>query len=153
MIHYTSSAAAMCAILQNSTHSKHKKHKIACCSCDLVLLHLHEQGYLDTKRSRMDHILDGSFCYWDHDGEPLHASAAALSNGGMGLPDGYIKGKGIAPMTIDIDSSSDEEDDEVGANGSSSSSSSSGQRAPQGQQQQQRRQQQHGVRGIDVRKQ
>eukprot|EP00798_Chlamydomonas_sp_ICE-L_P004529 gene4529-14695_t len=33
------------------------------------------QGYLDTKQDRMGHLLDetlldGSWCYWNHDGEP-----------------------------------------------------------------------------------
>jgi hypothetical protein len=28
------------------------------------------QGYLQAKAQRMEHMLDGSFCFWDHDGEP-----------------------------------------------------------------------------------
>eukprot|EP01025_Chloroclados_australasicus_P066133 TRINITY_DN904_c0_g2_i1.p2 TRINITY_DN904_c0_g2~~TRINITY_DN904_c0_g2_i1.p2 ORF type:complete len:346 (-),score=39.67 TRINITY_DN904_c0_g2_i1:581-1618(-) len=30
----------------------------------------YNQGYLDAKRTRMDHQLDGSFCWWNHEGEP-----------------------------------------------------------------------------------
>ena len=28
------------------------------------------QGYLATKQERMMHELDGSYCFWNHDGEP-----------------------------------------------------------------------------------
>lgn len=44
------------------------------------------QGYLEAKRDRMDHLLDGSWCYWNHDGEPTQPTASAYSRGGMGLP-------------------------------------------------------------------
>jgi hypothetical protein len=46
------------------------------------------KGYLEAKKERMDHLLDGSWCYWNHDGEPGQPSAAAFSKGGMGLPEG-----------------------------------------------------------------
>lgn len=29
------------------------------------------EGYLAVKASRMDHVLDGDFCHWNHDGEPM----------------------------------------------------------------------------------
>lgn len=50
------------------------------------------QGYLDTKRDRMDHLLDGSWCYWNHDGEPRAQPrvAADSQSGGMGLPNGVL---------------------------------------------------------------
>ncbi len=44
------------------------------------------KGYLEAKRERMDHLLDGSWCYWNHDGEPV-----AFSKGGMGLPEQGFK--------------------------------------------------------------
>ncbi len=46
------------------------------------------KGYLEAKKERMDHLLDGSWCYWNHDGEPVQPSASAYSKGGMGLPEG-----------------------------------------------------------------
>eukprot|EP01026_Neomeris_dumetosa_P016104 TRINITY_DN1611_c0_g1_i1.p2 TRINITY_DN1611_c0_g1~~TRINITY_DN1611_c0_g1_i1.p2 ORF type:complete len:191 (+),score=37.30 TRINITY_DN1611_c0_g1_i1:306-878(+) len=36
----------------------------------LVIPGKYNQGYLDAKRTRMDHQLDGSFCWWNHEGEP-----------------------------------------------------------------------------------
>ena len=54
---------------------------------------LSSQGYLDTKRDRMAHMmkeeepLDGQFCFWDHDGEPRVPSISdAATAGGMGVP-------------------------------------------------------------------
>ena len=44
------------------------------------------QGYLEVKAQRMDHLLDGSWCYWNHDGEPTQPSAAAFSKGGRQPP-------------------------------------------------------------------
>uniref|UniRef100_A0A383V446 Uncharacterized protein n=1 Tax=Tetradesmus obliquus TaxID=3088 RepID=A0A383V446_TETOB len=85
-----------------------------------------EQGYLTAKRERMDHLLDGSWCYWNHDGEPSQPSSAALSEGGMGLPQGLQDAKGsssspaLASHTVAMD-----EDDDGGDDSSSSSSSSS----------------------------
>ncbi|KAK9804271.1 hypothetical protein WJX72_004231 [[Myrmecia] bisecta] len=38
------------------------------------------RGYLATKQSRMQHVMDGSYCYWNHDGEPLTPSAGAFSS-------------------------------------------------------------------------
>jgi len=62
----------------------------------------HNAGYLDTKRARMDHLLgsrdgsmdagdeggelDGSFCFWNHDGEPSQPTSTVHSAGGLGLP-------------------------------------------------------------------
>lgn len=46
----------------------------------IVKAQKHNLGYLSTKRSRMRHILapesdlDGSYCIWNHDGEPLQAA-------------------------------------------------------------------------------
>ncbi|WIA09928.1 hypothetical protein OEZ85_010142 [Tetradesmus obliquus] len=86
----------------------------------------HNQGYLSAKRERMDHLLDGSWCYWNHDGEPSQPSSAALSEGGMGLPQGLQDAKGsssspaLASHTVAMD-----EDDDGGDDSSSSSSSSS----------------------------
>jgi hypothetical protein len=40
----------------------------------------------------MDHLLDGSWCYWNHDGEPTQPSATAHSQGGMDLPQGLKRG-------------------------------------------------------------
>lgn len=78
------------------------------------------QGYLAAKRQRMDHLLDGSWCYWNHDGEPTQPSAVAHSEGGMGLPAGMQAAKAnstspaLASHTVQMD---EDEDD-----GSSSSS-------------------------------
>lgn len=46
------------------------------------------QGYLQAKQNRMDHLLEGQFCWWNHSGEPTQPTAAALARGGMGLPAG-----------------------------------------------------------------
>lgn len=46
----------------------------------------YNKGYLEAKAQRMDHLLDGSWCYWNHDGEPTQPTAVAYSKGGMGLP-------------------------------------------------------------------
>ena len=46
----------------------------------IVRAQKHNLGYLSTKRLRMKHMLDreadlnGDFCYWNHDGEPLRSS-------------------------------------------------------------------------------
>ena len=29
------------------------------------------ESYLAVKAARMDHVLEGDFCYWNHDGEPV----------------------------------------------------------------------------------
>jgi hypothetical protein len=42
------------------------------------------EGYLNVKQARMQHDLDGSFCYWNHDGEPLRPSSARA--GGDAVP-------------------------------------------------------------------
>lgn len=76
-----------------------------------VLLCLSLQGYLEAKRDRMDHLLDGSWCYWNHDGEPTQPSATAHSAGGMGLPAGLISPSsstdtqlgGLGPHTVEMD--------------------------------------------------
>jgi hypothetical protein len=83
----------------------------------------------------MDHLLDGSWCYWNHDGEPSQPSAAAHSEGGMGLPQGMQQAKGsssspaLASHTVQMDedddddtSSSSSTQETVLLNGSSSSS-------------------------------
>lgn len=36
----------------------------------------------------MDHLLDGQWCYWNHDGEPRASSSVDDALGGMGLPSG-----------------------------------------------------------------
>ncbi len=36
----------------------------------LVKAQQYSQGYLATKQERMMHELDGSYCFWNHDGEP-----------------------------------------------------------------------------------
>lgn len=48
----------------------------------------YNQGYLDAKRDRMEHLLDGSWCYWNHDGEPAEPVPTSLVRGGMALPNG-----------------------------------------------------------------
>lgn len=45
------------------------------------------QNYLETKRDKMEHMLDGEWCYWNHDGEPREATGADKpQSGGIGLP-------------------------------------------------------------------
>ena len=36
----------------------------------IVKAQAYSQGYLATKQERMMHELDGSYCFWNHDGEP-----------------------------------------------------------------------------------
>ncbi|KAG1673261.1 hypothetical protein FOA52_002541 [Chlamydomonas sp. UWO 241] len=60
----------------------------------------HNQNYLDTKRDRMDHLIEdsnmhGQWCYWNHDGEPRSGGARSVDrpefggkNGGMDIPGG-----------------------------------------------------------------
>ena len=58
---------------------------------------------MEAKRDRMAHLLNadqtpsgqdepaelnGQFCYWDHDGEPLQPIPASVAKGGMDLPPG-----------------------------------------------------------------
>ncbi len=38
------------------------------------------QGYLETKRDRMDHLLEGQFCFWNHDGEPRPPTSSTAGN-------------------------------------------------------------------------
>lgn len=43
------------------------------------------EGYLAVKAARMDHVLEGDFCYWNHDGEPMppsRGSGASASDSG-----------------------------------------------------------------------
>jgi len=71
----------------------------------------YNQGYLEAKRDRMDHLLDGSWCYWNHEGEPTQPSATAHSQGGMGLPAGLMSPSssmdtqlgGMGPHTVEMD--------------------------------------------------
>lgn len=85
------------------------------------------QGYLTAKRERMDHLLDGSWCYWNHDGEPSQPSSAANDAAGMGLPPGMradlnslkVVPPSLASHTVDMD-----EDEPVSRTSSSTSSSS-----------------------------
>eukprot|EP00877_Chromochloris_zofingiensis_P011757 jgi/Chrzof1/6835/Cz02g00120.t1 len=73
-----------------------------------VCVHCALQGYLEAKRARMDHLLDGSWCYWNHDGEPSQPSSSAFSKGGMGLPNGFATYSGrVAPMTVEDDGDDD----------------------------------------------
>jgi hypothetical protein len=44
------------------------------------------QGYLRAKEERMDHLLAGQYCHWDHSGEPSQPTPTTSQNGGMGLP-------------------------------------------------------------------
>lgn len=89
---------------------------------------LHLQGYLTAKRERMDHLLDGSWCYWEHGGEPSQPSSAANDLAGMGLPPGLraaadslkVVPPSLASHTVEMD-----EDDAASASSGSSSSSSS----------------------------
>jgi hypothetical protein len=90
------------------------------------------QGYLTAKRERMDHLLDGSWCYWEHDGEPSQPSSAAADASGMGLPPGMraaTKSLKVVPPSLASHTVEMDEDDEAGpaaaAMRSSSSSSSS----------------------------
>ncbi|KAF8069623.1 ribBA [Scenedesmus sp. PABB004] len=88
----------------------------------------HNQGYLTAKRERMDHLLDGSWCYWEHGGEPIQPSAAALSEGGMGLPSDIAQAQGAAGGLVMHTVALDEDADDaaaVASSGSSGSSSSS----------------------------
>jgi hypothetical protein len=74
----------------------------------------------------MDHLLDGSWCYWNHDGEPIQPTSA----GGMGLPPGLRAAAdnlgtlppSLASHTVEMD----EEEAALPSSSSSSSSSSSG---------------------------
>eukprot|EP00879_Flechtneria_rotunda_P002934 GHRR01003151.1.p1 GENE.GHRR01003151.1~~GHRR01003151.1.p1 ORF type:complete len:387 (+),score=84.67 GHRR01003151.1:205-1365(+) len=76
------------------------------------------ESYLAAKRERMDHLLDGSWCYWNHDGEPTQPSATAYSQGGMGLPPVLKKAQdnsssatgSLATHTVQLDDSDDEAD-------------------------------------------
>ena len=53
----------------------------------IVQAQQHNLGYLSTKRARMNHYLaselDGSFCYWNHDGEPLKPAIFAPPASGI----------------------------------------------------------------------
>jgi len=40
----------------------------------------HSQKYLEAKEKRMDHLLDGSWCFFDHDGEPIPPSSSLKTN-------------------------------------------------------------------------
>lgn len=88
------------------------------------------QGYLTAKRERMDHLLDGSWCYWNHDGEPSQPSSAAGDAAGMGLPPGLradvntlsVVPPSLASHTVEMDV--DEDESSFSRAGSSSSSSS-----------------------------
>lgn len=87
------------------------------------------QGYLTAKRERMDHLLDGSWCYWEHDGEPSQPSSAANDASGMGLPPGMraatkslkVVPPSLASHTVEMD----EEDETLPAAAVRSSSSNS----------------------------
>lgn len=43
----------------------------------LVVPGEHSKDYLEAKGKRMDHMLDGDFCHWNHEGElePVHPPA------------------------------------------------------------------------------
>ncbi|CAD7696299.1 unnamed protein product [Ostreobium quekettii] len=43
----------------------------------------HNQAYLSAKEKRMDHLLEGSWCYWNHDGEPTQPVAGPLRQGSI----------------------------------------------------------------------
>jgi hypothetical protein len=93
----------------------------------LLLLLLLLQGYLTAKRERMDHLLDGSWCYWNHSGEPSTPSSAANDASGMGLPPGMraatrslrVVPPSLASHTVEMD---EEEDDASSSSASSASS-------------------------------
>ena len=38
------------------------------------------EGYLAVKAARMDHVLEGDFCHWNHDGEPMPPSRGSLGS-------------------------------------------------------------------------
>lgn len=46
----------------------------------------YSEGYLGVKASRMSHELDGSYCHWDHAGEPLPPQQSV--NGSMSGDEG-----------------------------------------------------------------
>lgn len=110
----------------------------AACCC----LHCCLQGYLTAKRERMDHLLDGSWCYWNHDGEPSQPTSAANDAAGMGLPPGMradlkslkVVPPSLASHTVEMDEDEPPSSSSSSAfalpaivrNGSSSSSSSAG---------------------------
>eukprot|EP00879_Flechtneria_rotunda_P022054 GHRR01023269.1.p1 GENE.GHRR01023269.1~~GHRR01023269.1.p1 ORF type:complete len:355 (+),score=75.04 GHRR01023269.1:205-1269(+) len=85
---------------------------------DLQIRSVQLMSYLAAKRERMDHLLDGSWCYWNHDGEPTQPSATAYSQGGMGLPPVLKKAQdnsssatgSLATHTVQLDDSDDEAD-------------------------------------------
>lgn len=83
----------------------------------------------------MDHLLDGSWCYWNHDGEPSQPSSAASDMSGMGLPPGMRAAtRSLKPIPPSLASHTVEMDEDDGSttdtaavpagvsNGSSSSS-------------------------------
>lgn len=78
-----------------------------------------------------EQVLDGSFCYWNHDGEPTQPSASAYVQGGMGLPPGLQEARArstsptLASHTVMMDEDDDEDDED--------SSSGSGRQQQQGQ--------------------
>jgi len=92
---------------------------------------------LTAKRERMDHLLDGSWCYWNHDGEPSQPSSAASDLSGMGLPPGMRAATrtlkpippSLASHTVEMDEDDASSTTDTAAvpagvsNGSSSSSS------------------------------
>ena len=45
------------------------------------------EGYLAVKKARMDHVLEGDFCYWNHDGEPMPPSRSNGASGNDSSPE------------------------------------------------------------------
>ncbi|KAJ9527586.1 hypothetical protein QJQ45_025867 [Haematococcus lacustris] len=87
--------------------------------CIVQAANEHNVGYLQAKESRMDHLLEGQFCYWNHGGEPTLPIATTLAKGGMGLPKN-LKINGAGRVSLD-----EGDQDGVPLEGSSGSSSSS----------------------------
>ena len=60
------------------------------------------EDYLATKAARMDHELDGSYCFWNHDGEPMPPLSSSTANG-----NGNGSAASLAQSISDADSPSE----------------------------------------------
>jgi hypothetical protein len=71
----------------------------------------------------MDHLLDGSWCYWNHDGEPSQPTSAASDAAGMGLPPGMradLKSLKVVPPSLASHTVEMDEDEPLSSSSSSS---------------------------------
>lgn len=48
------------------------------------------ETYLAVKAARMNHVLEGEFCYWNHDGEPMPPTRTNGANGANGILTGSV---------------------------------------------------------------